>query len=54
MPIPGVGVTYPIGKTNNSHDIFITIDGAIEIVVHSRCDAGVMIQMLFIDEHIQA
>ena len=52
--IEGVGVTYPIGKTKHSHDIFISMDSAIEIAVRSRCDAGVMIQMLFIDEYIQA
>ena len=34
--IEGVGVTYPLGQTKNSHDIFINLDSAIEIAVRSR------------------
>ena len=34
--IEGVGVTYPLGQTKNSHDIFINLDSAIEIAVRSK------------------
>ena len=34
--IEGVGVTYSLGRTKNSHDIFINLDSAIEIAVRSR------------------
>ena len=34
--IEGVGVTYPLGRTKNSQDIFISPDNAIEIAVHSK------------------
>ena len=34
--IEGVGVTYSLVRTKNSHDIFINLDSAIEIVVCSR------------------
>ena len=34
--IEGVGVTYSLGQTKNSHDIFINLDSAIEIAVRSK------------------
>ena len=34
--IEGVGVTDTLGRTKNSHDIFINSDSAIEIAVYSK------------------
>ena len=34
--IGGVGVTNTLGRAKDHHDIFINLDGAIEIAVHSK------------------
>ena len=34
--IEGVGVTDTLGRAKNPHDIFINLDGSIEIAVRSK------------------
>ena len=41
--IEGVGTTDPLGRTKISHDIFINLDSAIEIVVRSKKPKAVVL-----------
>ena len=41
--IEGVGTTDPLGRTKNSHDIFINLDSAIEIAVRSKKPKAVVL-----------
>ena len=41
--IEGVGMTDPLERTKNSHDIFINFDSAIEIAVRSKKPKAVVL-----------
>ena len=51
--IEGVGVTYPLGQTKNSHDIFINLDSAIEIAVRSKKPKAVALVKWLIKKGIE-
>ena len=55
--LKGVGLTSSLGKTKNPHDIFINLDGSIEMAVRSQKPKAVALQKGIVkiqEDHQQA